>query len=413
MNPVKEWIIVGAGIAGLTVAEGLLNRGDTVTLLERYPNVGGRIVTHRDAGLQYEIGAGRIFHTHKRVRNLIQRFRLHTFPIASHMTWRSQNTKHSISNPFLESFAPIVTSLLSFPHRTLASHTIAELIPDTWRPLLHQYPYWAELHLMRADIALDSFLQMNEMGTNEGYVGIVEGIDTLTTKLRDSVLRKGGTILTRYRVENIRAYKDGYIVSGSFGKKSEAKPFVLQTQNLILATCRCSLGTFHVLHGHPILQQLQTSPLTRIYAVYPPAPGRRRVWFKDLPKTVTDSPLRYIIPIDPQKGLIMISYTDGADTDYWRDLDGSALQSAIQQEVRTLFEDEYGPIPEPTYLQKHEWPSGCTYWVPTSSKYSIDVAIKRAMNPRKGLYIVGESVSQHQAWIEGALESAEKLLTQI
>ncbi len=34
-------VIIGAGIAGLTVAEGLLKKGHVVVVLERYPNVGG------------------------------------------------------------------------------------------------------------------------------------------------------------------------------------------------------------------------------------------------------------------------------------------------------------------------------------------------------------------------------------
>ena len=88
-------------------------------------------------------------------------------------------------------------------------------------------------------------------------------------------------------------------------------------------------------------------------------------------KTVTDSPLRFVIPIDPKSGLIMITYTDGPDT--WNGLEGPKLNKAIQKEVKRLF-------PE------------------------------KAMHPKKGLWIVGESVSKHQAWIESALHSVEDFL---
>ena len=53
-------VIVGGGIAGLIVAEELAKRGEPVIVLEKYPFFGGRINTHRDDNLQYEIGAGRI-----------------------------------------------------------------------------------------------------------------------------------------------------------------------------------------------------------------------------------------------------------------------------------------------------------------------------------------------------------------
>ena len=103
----------------------------------------------------------------------------------------------------------------------------------------------------------------------------------------------------------------------------------------------------------------------------------------------------------------MISYTDGDDTAYWKTKEGRALESAIQTHVKTLFPDK--DIPAPTYLQKHYWGGGCTYWLP--GNYDIETASEKAMNPSKNLYVVGESISQQQAWIEGALESAEKFLS--
>jgi monoamine oxidase len=62
-------------------------------------------------------------------------------------------------------------------------------------------------------------------------------------------------------------------------------------------------------------------------------------------------------------------------------------------------------------LKIHDWPSGCTYWVPDSEKaYELKKAQKDAMHPAKDLWVVGESVSFQQGWIEGALETAEQLL---
>jgi monoamine oxidase len=397
----KEVTIIGAGIAGLTVAAGLLKKGYRVILLERYPNVGGRIVTQRDP-VQYEIGAGRIHTSHKRVMNMIRKYKLHTYPISGEIGWMGKEDPVPQRNPFSCWFAPIVQQLQTLPASTLRNHTISELLPDL---SFRQFPYWAEVSLMRADIALESF--QGEMGTYDNYVGIVEGIDSLTTRLAADVQKAGGILLTRYRVADIKTVRGGYEITGTFGKKAEAHPFLLRTPEVVIATCRCSLSNFSVLKGTPLLQQLQTSPLTRIYAMYPK--GRNgRVWFEGLPKVVTDSPLRFVIPINPKTGLIRISYTDGPDTEKWKRLDGKALQTAIQKEVRKVF-GAIGYIPEPTYLRKHEWSSGCTYWVPGT--YTVESAIKKAMTPRKGLYVVGESISRKQAWIEGALESAEELLT--
>lgn len=398
-------IIVGAGLAGLSVAEGLLKKGYSVVILERYPTVGGRVVTNREP-YQYEIGAGRIFHKHRRMHGLIRRFGLHTYPLSDAISWKSQKGPLG-PNTFSEDLKDTFKALQQAPKRVLATHTLAQLIPPDLKQRLKQYPYWAELHMLRADLALPLFDAGAEMGTYEGYVGIQEGIDALTTGLRDAVVKAGGVVLTRYRVEDIRRSTGGmWEVVGNYGKKAEAQPFQILAKQVVIATCRCSLGSFTALQDKPMLTQLQTSPLLRIYAAYPKVKGR--LWFEDLPKFTTNSPLRYIIPIDPKTGLIMISYTDGPDTDVWRRLEGRALQKAIQKEVRALFPDLV--IPEPVYLKKHDWPAGCTYWVPTDIAYNLKVAQREAIYPAKDLWVVGESVSFQQGWMEGALETAENLL---
>jgi glycine/D-amino acid oxidase-like deaminating enzyme len=435
-------LIVGGGLAGLQVAEALAKKGDSVLLLEKYPSFGGRAVTYRDDkdGLQYEIGAGRIFHAHKRVAALVKRFGLHTYPIGI-----ESNYEHE-PNPFNDLFEPIRAALMTADPKDLALHTIRDLVPEALHPILKMYPYTAELGMMRADVALPLFAAGETMGKADTptaggtspaaptaapsspaaptaapsspaaptaapsspaapYYGIVEGIDRLATGLADAATKAGATLQARHRVHDITRAKDGlFEVQGDYGKKAEAKPFLYKAERVIIATCRCSLSDFTVLKGTPLLKQLGTSALIRIYAVFPPD-SRGAVWFDGLPKTVTAGPLRYVIPIDAKKGLIMISYTDGPDTEIWRALEGKALEERLLKEARVLFPDKV--IPAPIFLKKHDWPSGCTYWLP--GDYSVAAASLAAHNPAPGIYVVGESVSTEQAWMEGALQSAETL----
>ena len=57
-------------------------------------------------------------------------------------------------------------------------------------------------------------------------------------------------------------------------------------------------------------------PLFRIYQKYPKK--NNKIWFQDLGKIVTNHKIRYIIPINAEIGIIMISYTDGKYTKYWK-----------------------------------------------------------------------------------------------
>jgi hypothetical protein len=409
MGTLHDIIIVGGGIAGLTVAGELARRGRDVLLLEYYPNFGGRVATFRDPEIgQYEIGAGRIFHKHVRVHNLIKKYKLHTFPIGSESCFMDA-THAAAENDFDELFTPLRRLLETAHPDELARRTIKECLPQhIYDNILLQFPYRAELETMRADCALAGFKPAAPMSSSPraAYVGITEGIDTLAKHLVDDAIRAGAILKARHRVSDINRIDDKlFEITGMHGKKAAEKPFRYRANHVIIATCRCSYDKFSVLDKLPLLKQLGTSPLMRIYAKYPPS-ADGHIWFESLPKTVTTNPLRYVIPINPKTGLIMISYTDGVDTKYWNELSDRELEKEIQKHAKELFPTK--DIPNPTYLQKHYWSGGCTYWLPGA--YDVKVAAREAMNPSSNLYIVGESISEQQAWMEGALESAELFL---
>ena len=397
---VERTIIIGGGLAGLSIAEFLANRkSSNVLVLERYKAWGGRVVTYRDkaSGLQYEIGAGRIFHTHKRVTALVERFNLHTYPIST------ESTVNGHANPFLQLFEPIRDILQSLPDDVLAKHTVNELVPKDLHSVLEYYPYWSEVNLLRADVALPLFAPKQTMGVtgpNE-YYGVVEGLDAITTNLAAAAEKAGATLKNRHTVTDIRRLAPNlFEITGVRGKKANQLPFKYQANRVIIATCRCGYSDLSILKRMPLMKQLATGALMRIYAVYQPPLDIKE-------KVVTDGPLRYIIPINPKTGLIMISYTDGDDTHHWRKLEGDALEEGIQTELRKLFPDM--ALTKPSYLKKHDWPNGCTYWLP--GDYDPAEASKIAHNPEPNLYLTGESVSTNQTWMEGALESVDYLKT--
>lgn len=399
-----ETIIIGGGIAGLSLAERLAKDKRDVLVLEKYKSWGGRIATERVVAkgevpaLQYEVGAGRIPVSHSRVKALVKKYGLHTYPI----TTRS-NFEHD-ENHFLDLFAPIRTLLASLDPKDLATHTLGDLVPKDLHPLFAMYPYDAEIHMLRADVALPLFTPRGTMGvqTDDAFYGVKEGIDSITTHIHDAAKKAGADLRAGYDVDDAKKREDGmFDIQGTHN----GKPFQFVAKRVVIATCRCSLSGFSVLKGAPLLKQLSTAPLTRIYAVYPKSKATGTVWFKDLPKTVTTNPLRHVIPINADSGLIMISYTDGTDTLYWKGKDDDVLERDIQKAAKDLFPDL--DIPNPIYLRRHSWGMGCTYWTPGT--YNVKEASKEAHNPDKNVFVVGESVSQTQAWIEGALESVETL----
>jgi monoamine oxidase len=152
-------------------------------------------------------------------------------------------------------------------------------------------------------------------------------------------------------------------------------------------------------------------PLLRVYAVFKKSSlAKGGVWFADLPKIVTDSPLRYIIPIDYKKGVIMISYTDGADARQLMKMKTEDLEEFIMTEIRALFPDRV--IPDPVLFKKHPWVEGCTYWLP--GKYDVEKESAASLHPLPsklpGVFLCGESFAVKQCWMESALTQADLLL---
>jgi monoamine oxidase len=393
-------IIVGGGIAGLWLADKLSAAGDQVTVLEKYDYLGGRIVTAK-AG--YEIGAGRVHQTHTMVRALIRRFGLHTNPISSETYWLPLGAEQPELNTFEDQWAAVCSEIARLSSHTLATHTLRDLAtrilgPAAATEILNRFPYRAEAEKQRADVGLRTFA--TEMGTRAGYFVVREGLAAIVRGLEAACRARGVGFQLQTEVTDVS--RDA--TSGKYTVETKCKQKWV-ADRVILALHVSALKKIPLVRDHPTIQHVGMAPLTRIYAEYPDGlnwMGPKRI--------VTDSPIRYIIPINPVTGLVMISYVDDRDTRVWLGLKGPALQRKMRAELRKLFPD--ADIPEAKWMRAYEWHDGCSYWRPGS--YDVQKASKAIMEPHPGLFVTGESFSPYkQAWMEGALEHAATLWDRI
>jgi len=373
-------VIVGAGIAGLWLADRL---GGNVTVVEAYSKPGGRVMTSKYG---YELGAGRVNTRHKRVRALIRRFHLTEVPSSSDIYWKPLGAEAEPNN-FDEIWAAITKVIRELSPATLATHTLRDLAYSFGDELYDKYPYRAETERMRADVALHAFDA--EMAGDQRYITVREGLSAIIDGLVASITAAGGRLRLDTTVTDVRKTAAGkYQILTNKGQ--------IQADRVIMALHATALRKLPVSRAMPVLAHLDMAPLTRIYAKYP--------GWKE-PRTVTDSPLRYIIPVGSD--VVMISYTDDRDTAAFRGLKDEALSAAIQHEVKRL----YPHAPEPIWVRAAEWQEGTTYWKP--GHYSPTRMSRAVLRPRTDmpeLYCCGESFSVYQqAWMEGALDHAAQL----
>jgi protoporphyrinogen oxidase len=342
---------------------------------------------------------------------LVKRFGLKTYEHGKGSLWipldsdqekpekpeKPENPETLSVNPFHAIWNPVVALLKNLDPTVLASHTLRELAtrvlgPKQTESLLIQFPYRAELDTLRADLAIRAFeTEMNETPT---FGGVVGGLSQIIHGLEKDAKKNGVQIQFGVTVTDVLSRGSTYTVLLKEGKPIKADRVILALPSVALRSLPCT-------RSFPPLKHLTMKPLTRIYAkTVGPWPYTKRI--------ITDSPLRYIIPIRPADGIVMISYTESQDTRHFLGLKGPALIAALEHELKRLFPSLTLDM---EWAHAYEWSDGCSYWLP--GLYDPVAEGHQALQPfpvtMPRLHLVGESFSQRQAWMEGALEHAQEL----
>ena len=174
------------------------------------------------------------------------------------------------------------------------------------------FEYICENEDLNAYEAIDTF--RNDMNNDFQFYlfqnGFGELLDNMEKFLKDNRCQiKLQQTLRDFKLKNGTYHLD--VLSGT-------KNVSYKTENLILALDKTPLLSLPYLKSFkPTLDSVKNITLVRIYAVYPKDPKTKKVWFHDIGKVTTDLEIKYIIPYNPNEGLIMISYTDQRLAEFW------------------------------------------------------------------------------------------------
>ena len=417
-----DFIIVGGGIAGLYTAYLLLkkNKKYNILLLEKNSNYGGRIYTYRKNDIQLEFGAGRISNNHILMNKLIKDLKLDKFKYTisnkiDHILLTPSNKPKKYKHLYKDELLDIPTLLKlvfkkskKYTKQTLIDITFQQLIkkvlsPDAYQFFIDAYEYKKDIFVCNAF----DYIRLYKMDFtyNNSFFVLTCGLDKVTTclyeKLKNNITFKNNTkcsVLEHNKNTNIFTINNKY-----------------NSKQVILALPKNAIdniGYFKYKSPNKLLQSVTPVPLTRVYAVYPKNKFTNKVWFHDMKKITTNKKIKYIIPINENKGTIMISYTDGHLADEWGKLNKNKkkLKNKLKNDLNILFPNI--SIPEPTEVFVAYWKNGAHFF---KSSYSADVVGKDILKPFKNicLYICGETYSKHQAWAEGSLETSKKIVSLI
>lgn len=413
-----EYIICGAGIAGLHCALNLIEKNHvdpkSILILEKSYRVGGLIKTNNNDkfNIKYENGAGRITENDKLLLELISRFNLEQKKI-------ELPTKKEFRKVFddkiitidTKKFSRILNKLIFKEYKL----TEQELLGKTLRSLCED-----QLGIERTSILIESFGYTDEFDKvnskngleifrksflpNLRYYVLRDGLEQIVLQLELLLKEKGVTIQLSEMITDIEQKEKLNPSITLHTTTFDGDNRTYTANNLVLAIPKGALVKIPFLQNiRNLLNSVEDSSLFRIYAVFPKN-SDGRVWFHDLPKTTTNLPIQQFIPINADSGLVMITYSDTKNARQWQqDKINDVFKKKIMKNIRILFSEK--TIPEPTFLTTNFYAEGTHLWKVNCDGVSLQPRILQPFRDMK-LFICGESYSTNQGWIEGALETS-------
>jgi len=461
MDIVYDYLIVGAGVSGLYTAYNLCKKYPTakICILEATNYIGGRLHSIKYDGLIMDGGGARFNTEQHRIISLIKELDLwdKVIPISSDSTYKPvyDNLSKTLINNLtsLEHIFPTIDDFIIFMKKyikekkikrsILINTTIVEFAeehfnkeyPNIKEYLINIYPYYSELVILNAVESINLF--SNELAKKTKYFILNGGMEQIADELYNKLLE-----MKKNKKCNIDIYKEtsvmeireglclnnrqtGHIITSNKQDKDNnkiefiANKLILTIPKNKLLQIKITMSSVKNNIEKDIIDKLfkninsiQNEPLYRIYARYPLDKKTHKVWFDGIGKIVTNLPIKYVIPINYEKGVIMISYTDSKFAKYWvKQLADGKFEDTLNKQLKQLFPDI--DIPKAKWFKHCPWISGAGYWKKRSDRKIIMPKMIEALGSHRNLYICGENYSSHQAWVEGSLETSDMVLNKI
>ena len=412
---VYDTVIVGGGIAGLYRAYCLLQRTPDMKLLlaEKQPYLGGRIYTYKDDTMTVETGAGRFSNHHTRLWKLIHDLGLgdKIVPIRGGFSYIPSGRDGKVADGPEKEVAEVIASsrhsrvgdlrkvsFLDYAKRVVGGKRAQHIVDS--------FGYYSELVMMNA---YDAIRLMNVLDTNDPsnrFYVLSGGLSQIIERL-EATIRKHPRVEIRVKT----ALDDIQDIPAKERKERERVGFrcMLSDGSTVMAT-QCilalpkpalsRLAMFRPLSSY--LDQVSCGSLCRIYSQFAQKDAR---WIHGLSKTTTNNDLRMILPIDAEKGIVMISYSDNQFADKWHDMYKRDGVDAVNKRLQELVKETLGiDIAEPIKTKLFYWSCGVGYWKVGANSKEVAKRMARPFGKKRRLYVCGEHFSErHQQWMEGAL----------
>ena len=407
---IYDIIIIGGGISGLYSAYKIkkINPMCKILIIEKNgkAGIGGRANNYIFEGVNVVIGAGIV---RKKKDKLLIKL-LNELKIEGHEFLAQSQYSKIIKTCFVKKIFIFLKKNYKASidkSKTFKKYALRKLSKDTYKNFVNCSGY--------SDYENeDAYDTLHYYGFDDNYSKFI-GIGILWKDLVESLVEKIGieNILTSNEVNKINySKKDKKFLISTTNNTEDCKFY---SKKVIIATTasvtKKLISTLNVDINKKIYDQIHGQPFLRLYGKF----SKNNIELLKniiLTTTIVGGPIHKIIPINSDKGIYMIAYTDnkGAlslkkyieDTEYNRKYLCNLLEKSLG-----LFKDTLKLLK----IKGFYWKEGTHYYDPLSNEFDNRKAfIKVAQMPMKNMRIVGEMICLDQGWTQGALDSVEKVV---
>ena len=385
-----------------------------------------------------DLGAGRLGYHHKLITSLINELDLKTkiIPIPNTKTYIEVNANNKVSDKTSAKdyimdkltrffFSPLVSKL---GKTTKQSYYLYEFIEkyvsaSFSRKVEDVFEYSSDLNELNAYDAIEYFKY--DYNNETKFFTLNGGIEQIIERLLQAIKKTRA-----YKSHNIRLQNLSNVENITYKKNDASDLFEISVTNynikgsgsktiyskyVICAIPKKSLTQLTIFK--PLLSELNSINsinLVRIYEIYNKDQECGEVWFKNIDKTITNTNVQFVIPVSPDNGLIMSSYSDCGNARYWNNLLASKGLDYVKVKLNTklnlLFSIYNIKVPLSKYIKMYFWDAGVACW---KKDVDSDYLSSKLLNPYPRVFIIGENYSKYQAWCEGALMTSESCIAKL
>ncbi len=386
-----DFIIIGGGMAGLYINY-LLNDKYNTLLLEKNNYFGGRVLEncfhHKKVPMGARIGAT----YNKHLMRLMKKINLSYKPLNSETTIIS---KHKINMRQMVNM--IVYKYNSLDPDTLRSISAKKfIIKHFGLNFFHIYSKFTE-YTDFFDESIGNYIKYYPIKDHIPVISNKNNVKINWTKLVSklyNIIIKKNKLIKNYTVDKITYNKefDYYTINNKYKTKKIIFAVTINALTDILNKSNIDISS-------SIFNKYVSSvPFIRIYTYHKNGHN-----LKIDPYNIVDSRLHKIMKISNR--ILTIMEVDNNNAKYW----GSMINNK-KKLIKTIKDEIFKTLNQDITIDDmkiSKWIDAVHYF--KVSKYSSLEIINKLINPGHNVYVCGEMISLKQGWVEGAIESVDRL----